>query len=290
VDGDQRTGSAVVGRGLRKSYEQAGGRLQVLDGVDVEVGRGEFVATMGPSGSGKSTLLHLLGGLDVADEGEVELDGQALSQLSDDGRARLRAERVGIVYQFFNLIPVLTAAENVALPALIGRVGPDRYRPRVDALLELVGLGPHADQLPSELSGGQQQRVAIARALFYDPAVVLADEPTGNLDLETGAAILDLFLRARAELDQALFMVTHDPRSAACADRVLLLRDGRVADHLDLRALPPGSPERTRRVLGLLSAAPGSLASVDGHHEPASERGAFRTRRRRAAPLRARSS
>ena len=243
----------MVGRGLTKSYEQAGERLQVLDGVDVEVGRGEFVSVMGPSGSGKSTLLHLLGGLDVPDAGTVELDGSPLSTLSDDERTRLRQDRIGIVYQFFNLVPVLSARENVALPAVIAGKRPAAYRARTDELLDLVGLAGHADKLPSQLSGGQQQRVAVARALFAEPAVVLADEPTGNLDLDTGAEILELFVRARAELGQALLMVTHDPRSAACGDRVLLLRDGRVVDTLDLRPLPADVAVRTDAVLALLA-------------------------------------
>jgi putative ABC transport system ATP-binding protein len=260
-------GWAVVGRGLTKSYEQAGARLQVLDGVDIEVGHGEFVSVMGPSGSGKSTLLHLLGGLDVPDAGTVELAGSPLSQLSDDDRTRLRQRRIGIVYQFFNLVPVLTARENVALPAVIAGQKPGAYGARTSELLELVGLGGHADKLPSQLSGGQQQRVAVARALFAEPAVVLADEPTGNLDLDTGAEILELFVLARAELGQSLLMVTHDPRSAACGDRVLVLRDGRVADRLDLRALPATAEVRTDAVLALLrggaaaTPAPTSLAA-----------------------------
>ena len=263
----------VVGRGLVKSYEQAGARLQVLDGVDVDVGRGEFVSVMGPSGSGKSTLLHLLGGLDVPDAGSVELDGTPLSEMPDDDRTQLRQERIGIVYQFFNLVPVLTARENVALPAVIAGKGPATYGPRTDDLLELVGLADHADKLPSQLSGGQQQRVAVARALFAEPAVVLADEPTGNLDLDTGAEVLELFVQARAELGQALLMVTHDPRSAACGDRVLLLRDGRVVDALDLSALPADPASRTSAVLALLG----------GRSDGAPPRPA----RRRRAPLRA---
>ena len=263
----------VVGRGLVKSYDQAGARLQVLDGVDVEVGRGEFVSVMGPSGSGKSTLLHLLGGLDVPDAGSVEVDGAPLSEMADDDRTRLRQEHIGIVYQFFNLVPVLTARENIALPAVIAGNGRATYGPRTDDLLELVGLAGHADKLPSQLSGGQQQRVAVARALFAEPAVVLADEPTGNLDLDTGAEVLQLFVRARAELGQALLMVTHDPRSAACGDRVLLLRDGRVVDTLDLRVLPTDPVTRTNSVLDLLG------GRADG--APA------RSMRRRRTPLQA---
>lgn len=278
-------GAVVVGRGLTKSYEQAGQRLQVLAGVDVSIGRGELVSVMGPSGSGKSTLLHLLGGLDVPDAGSVELDGTVLSTMSDDDRTRVRQDRIGIVYQFFNLIPVLTARENVALPAVIAGRRPADHRARTGELLELVGLADHGDKLPSQLSGGQQQRVAVARALFAEPAVVLADEPTGNLDLETGAEILGLFVRARDELGQAMLMVTHDPRSAACGDRVLVLRDGRLADSLELRDLPADGT-RTDAVLALLAgqARPGAAATVG----LPSSNGAIPAARRRRAPLRAR--
>ena len=274
---------AVAGRGLRKSYMQAGEPVQVLDGVDVSVARGEFVSVMGPSGSGKSTMLHLLGGLDVPDGGEVVLDGEALSALSDDQRTTIRAERVGIVYQSFNLVPVLTAAENVALPAVIAGHSPNRYGRRTAELLELVGLQAHGDKLPSQLSGGQQQRVAIARALFAEPAIVLADEPTGNLDIETGAEILRLLDAARRELGQSLLMVTHDPRCAARGDRVLLLRGGVVADQLtfgpsgsdpDTRA---GQSERTEAVLGLLG----------GRHEPSPNGAQPSSPSRRRQPLRA---
>ena len=277
----------MVGRGLTKGYEQAGTRLQVLDGVDIEVAGGEFVSVMGPSGSGKSTLLHLLGGLDVPDAGTVELAGAPLSSLSDDERTALRQERIGIVYQFFNLVPVLTARENVALPAVIAGRRPQDYRSRADELLDLVGLGGHADKLPSQMSGGQQQRIAVARALFAEPTLLLADEPTGNLDLDTGAEILALLVRARAELGQALLMVTHDPRSAACGDRVLLLRDGRVVDALDLRSLADDASVRTAAVLALLAGRP------TAHGQPTPDGGGPRSvagrpaGTRRRAPLRA---
>lgn len=255
--------AAVTGRGLTKSYEQAGQRLRVLDGVDIDIASGEFVSVMGPSGSGKSTLLHLLGGLDVPDAGSVELAGRSLSGLSDDDRTRIRIDQIGIVYQFFNLVPVLTAAENVALPAVIAGSRPDAHRARTDALLDLVGLAGKGDELPSHLSGGEQQRVAVARALFHEPALVLADEPTGNLDMETGAEILELFVRARRELGQSMFMVTHDPRSAACGDRVLLLRDGCIVAHLDLRSLDDDPAARQRAVLDLLSTGPAPRAAAD---------------------------
>lgn len=281
---------AVRGTALRKSYEQAGSRLDVLRGVDLEIAEGEFVSVMGPSGSGKSTLLHLLGGLDVADAGEVEIGGSPLSGLSDDERTRLRADRIGVVYQFFNLVPVLTAAENIALPAVIAGSKPSEHRSRTTELLALVGLASEGDKLPSQLSGGQQQRVAIARALFAEPALVLADEPTGNLDMETGAEILALFVRAREELGQSLLMVTHDPRSAACGDRVLLLRDGVVSRELDLRNHDPNPAVRTAAVLSLLSAnsvAPDSVAPNGAGLTPPTSSDGVRRPRRRRAPLQA---
>ena len=282
---------AVAGRGLEKSYVQGGESVNVLGGVDITVGRGEFVSVMGPSGSGKSTLLHLLGGLDVPDAGEVVLDGRPLSEMGDDERTRLRADHVGIVYQFFNLVPVLTAAENVALPAVIAGQHPSAYRSRTDDLLDLVGLAGHGDKLPSQLSGGQQQRVAVARALFAEPAVVLADEPTGNLDVETGAEILDLLGRARRELGQSLLLVTHDPRSAAHGDRVMLLRGGVVADQLTFGPSAGTGDDLVTRTEAVLDLFGGrrhhqepSVATVNG----ASRSGATADRRaRRRAPLRA---
>ena len=282
---------AVAGRGLTKSYVQGGEAIQVLGGVDITVGHGEWVSVMGPSGSGKSTLLHLLGGLDVPDAGEVVLDGRPLSQMTDDERTRLRAEHVGIVYQFFNLVPVLTATENVALPAVIAGRHPSAYRSRTAELLDLVGLSDHADKLPSQLSGGQQQRLAVARALFAEPAVVLADEPTGNLDVETGAEILDLLGRARRELGQSLLLVTHDPRSAAHGDRVLLLRGGLVADQLTFgpsAGVVDDLASRTEAVLDLFGGRrhhpQPSVVAGNGHGRTGS---AEERRARRRVPLRA---
>jgi len=224
----------VAARDVVKEYEQGGERQTVLRGVSLEVEAGRFVAIMGPSGSGKSTLLHLLGGLDTPDSGNVEIAGQPLSRMKDDARTELRRRQVGIVYQFFNLVPVLTAAENIALPAVIAGKRETDYRARLDSVIELVGLGEHRDKQPSQLSGGQQQRAAIARALFIEPAVLLADEPTGNLDLASGAEVLGLFLEAQRSLGQTIVMVTHDPRSAGYADDVRLLRDGQVHGELDI--------------------------------------------------------
>ncbi len=224
----------LAARQVVKDYPQGDGVQRVLDHVTLEVGTGELVAIMGPSGSGKSTLLHLLGGLDTPDSGEVELDGTTLSSLSDDARTRLRRQRIGIVYQAFNLVPVLTVAENIALPAVIAGRPAITYRSTLDDVLELVGLGPHRDKQPSQLSGGQQQRAAIGRALFTSPTVLLADEPTGNLDLASGADVLELFLAAQRAMDQTIVIVTHDPRIAGHAERVHLLRDGAMRAELDV--------------------------------------------------------
>jgi putative ABC transport system ATP-binding protein len=228
------SGAVLEARRLLKSYRQGDDEHRVLDGVDLAVDRGRFVSVMGPSGSGKSTLLHLLGGLDEPDDGDVLLEGESLRGCSDDERTRLRRHRVGIVYQFFNLVPVLTVAENVALPAVIAGRNRRAYRQRLDEILELVGLADHRGKQPSQLSGGQQQRTAIARALFAEPTVLLADEPTGNLDMHSGAEILQLFVHAQQQLGQTIVMVTHDPRGAAHGDEVVLLRSGTVAARLDV--------------------------------------------------------
>jgi len=246
-----------------KEYEQGGERQRVLDGLSLEVQAGQFVAVMGPSGSGKSTLLHLLGGLDTPDAGEVEVDGQTLSAMRDDARTQLRREQIGIVYQFFNLVPVLTAAENVALPAVIAGEREAGYRERLDVVLELVDLTEHRDKQPSQLSGGQQQRAAIARALFIEPAVLLADEPTGNLDLASGAEVLSLFLEAQQTLGQTVVMVTHDPRSAGYADRVLLLRDGQVRGDLDVTSRCRGTARTDRTHEGRTKAVLRWLEDLD---------------------------
>jgi putative ABC transport system ATP-binding protein len=201
---------------------------------------------MGPSGSGKSTLLHLLGGLDTPDGGDVLVDGQSLATMSDDDRTRLRRNQIGIVYQFFNLVPVLTVEENVALPAVISGLAPSAYQAKLDDVIGLVGMADHKHKQPAQLSGGQQQRAAIARALFIEPTVLLADEPTGNVDMRTGHEILTLFADAQRELGQTIVMVTHDPRSAGFADEVLLLRDGTVASTLDVAGACRGGAKTTR--------------------------------------------
>jgi putative ABC transport system ATP-binding protein len=214
--------------GLRKQYQMGEVTVDALRGVDFTVERGEFVAIMGPSGSGKSTLLHLLGGLDIASDGDVTLAGKRLAHLSDDEVTIVRRRQVGFIFQFFNLLPTLTAAENVALPLLIDGRAIDEYNARINELLDLVGLSDRRDHRPDQLSGGQQQRVAIARALVTDPAIVLADEPTGNLDSQSGTEVLQLLRRACDEQEQTIIMVTHDPRAAEFSDRVVRLRDGLI--------------------------------------------------------------
>jgi putative ABC transport system ATP-binding protein len=217
---------------VTKEYRMGEVSVTALDGVDFEVQQGEFVAIMGPSGSGKSTLLHLLGGLDAPTSGEVILAGQPLSRLSDDEITRVRRQKVGFIFQFYNLLPTLSAAENVALPLLIDGKPAGAQREHITELLALVGLGDRAGHRPDQLSGGQQQRVAIARAFANRPEIVLADEPTGNLDSRSGTAILELLQRTCRELSATIAMVTHDPRAASYAGRVVFLKDGRIVHHL----------------------------------------------------------
>jgi putative ABC transport system ATP-binding protein len=220
--------STLEARALRKQYELGEHTVDALAGVDFTVEKGEFVAIMGPSGSGKSTLLHLLGGLDKPSDGEVNLAGRRLSILNDNEATLVRRHNVGFVFQFFNLLPTLTAEENVALPLIIDGQSLRKHRAHIDAMLELVGLADRARHRPDQLSGGEQQRVSIARALVTEPAIVLADEPTGNLDSKTGMAIMDLLRRSCDELGQTIVVVTHDPRAAAYADRVVFLGDGLI--------------------------------------------------------------
>ena len=205
---------------------------------------------MGPSGSGKSTLLHLLGGLDSPTSGDVVLEGKPLSGLSDKEVTLARRGTVGFVFQFFNLVPVLTVAENIALPLVIAGRSPDSYRERLAEVLEQVGLTDVADKLPSQVSGGQHQRTAIARAIFPSPAVVLADEPTGNLDTRTGHQILQLLKDLQTTHGQTIVIVTHDPRAAAFGEEVIYLEDGRVRSNLALKAR--GGEQRASSVLAWL--------------------------------------
>lgn len=232
---------------LTKTYYLGDITVQALNGVDFTVQQGEFVAVMGPSGSGKSTLLHLLGGLDRATSGDILLDKRRLSTLEDDAITIMRRREIGFIFQFFNLMPTLTARENIALPLLLDGKQATQYAKHIDALLDLVGLTHRQHHKPSQLSGGQQQRVAIARALVTEPKLILADEPTGNLDSESGTAILQLLRRACDEKGRTIIMVTHDKRAAAIADRVIFLRDGQIIRNLDLE-LVDGDKTRTQEI------------------------------------------
>ncbi len=227
--------SAILeARDLVKRYPLAGGEVEALRGVSLSVAPGEFVAIMGASGSGKTTLLHLLGGLDRPTSGEVVIDGVVVSGLDDEAATLTRRQKTGFVFQFFNLLPILSVAENVALPFLIAGDGLAQHRGRVDELLSMVGLGGRAGHRPDQLSGGEQQRVALARALATAPAILLADEPTGNLDYTTGSEILGLLWDSCDRLGQTIVLVTHEARAAAYADRVLVVRDGSVRDEIAL--------------------------------------------------------
>jgi len=218
----------LIARKLTKTYSMGEHAVQALAGIDFCVAKGDFVAIMGPSGSGKSTLLHILGGLDKPSGGELILAGKSLATMSDDQITLTRRHSVGFVFQFFNLLPTLSAEENVALPLIIDGQDARKYQERILYLMGLVGLGDRRSHKPDQLSGGEQQRVSIARALVTDPAIVLADEPTGNLDSKTGRAIMELLRRSCDELGQTIVMVTHDPRAAIYADRTVFLRDGLV--------------------------------------------------------------
>jgi len=219
-------------RQIRKQYRMGEHQVDALAGIELQVEKGEFMAIMGPSGSGKSTLLHLLGGLDVPTEGNIILAGQSLDRLSEKKATLVRRHNVGFVFQFFNLLPMLSAEENILLPVIIDGKDPRKYKDRLDSLLELVNLMDRRHHKPDQLSGGEQQRVAIARALITQPAILLADEPTGNLDSKTGTAIMELLRRSCEELEQTVIVVTHDARAAAYAQRVIFLRDGLVVKEL----------------------------------------------------------
>src|SRR3954465_6377758 len=230
---------AVRARGLVKSFGEGRAARRVLDGADLEVAPGEVVAILGRSGSGKSTLLHLLGGLDRAEAGVIELDGEPVTGASERAPSARRRRRIGFVFQFFHLLPELSGEANVLLAARVRGAHPDAAR-RARALVDRLGLRPVAESLPHQLSGGEQQRFAIARALVNDPAVLLADEPTGNLDVQAGAEVLRL-LRAGADEGRAVVMVTHEASASAIADRVLTLRDGLLVE--------AGGPRHPRRPL-----------------------------------------
>jgi putative ABC transport system ATP-binding protein len=222
--------TAVSAVGLGKVYGEGETSVTALDGVDVRFLQGQFTAIMGPSGSGKSTLLHCLAGLDTPTSGRVVIGGADLTSMDDDQRTRVRRDRIGFVFQAYNLIPTLNALENITLPMDVAGREPDREL--LAAVIDVVGLNDRLRHRPVELSGGQQQRVACARALASRPQVVFADEPTGNLDSASGAELLGFLRRAADEIGQTIVMVTHDPTAASYADRVLFLADGRLVDEL----------------------------------------------------------
>jgi putative ABC transport system ATP-binding protein len=253
--GDAPERQVLQARDLRRQYPLGQRFVNALQGVSLSVERGEFVAVMGPSGSGKSTLLHLLGGLDAPTDGEVTLGDRPLAHLSDDEITLVRRRQVGFVFQFYNLLPALTAAENVALPLLLDGQKPEACQTRVDELLALVGLADRRDHRPGQLSGGEQQRVAIARAFVQNPQIVLADEPTGNLDSRSGTQVLELLQRACKEREVSVVVVTHDPRAAAYADRVVFLRDGTVVRQWrPAPSVPLDAPERVGTIAEIVAA------------------------------------
>jgi putative ABC transport system ATP-binding protein len=222
--------SLIQAENLTKVYGKGETTVTALDHVHLGVDARELVAVMGPSGCGKSTLLHLLGGLDRPTEGHVIIDGQPLDNLSDEALTKLRRQKIGFVFQFYNLIPVLNATENAALPILLDGVRPAKAKAKAREWLQKVGLGDRLNSRPDQLSGGQQQRVAIARALVAEPKLVLADEPTGNLDSRASDEIAALLRQVADEWGRAVVMVTHDPRIASYADRILFLKDGAIVD------------------------------------------------------------
>jgi putative ABC transport system ATP-binding protein len=248
VDVAEKAPSAVVAaRDITRRYGEGDTAVAALCGVSIDVQQGKLTAVMGPSGSGKSTLMHILAALDRPTSGSVWIAGTKLGDLSDTEITKIRREHIGFVFQFFNLLPMLTAEENVLLPLTIAGEKPDPAWK--EELLETVGLEDRADHRPAELSGGQQQRVAVARALISKPTVVFADEPTGNLDSKTGAEILELLRQSVEEMGQTTVMVTHDPRAAAIADRILFLADGSI-----VRELPRSEPAEVLAAMEALAA------------------------------------
>jgi putative ABC transport system ATP-binding protein len=219
-----------------KVYKRGKTEVRALNGVSLTVPRGQFLSVMGSSGSGKSTMLNLLGALDVPTSGALRIDGKEISRFPDDELSRFRRDRLGFIFQFFNLLPTLTAVENVILPELLAGKARDALEPKAIALLEQFGLKGRSTHRPDELSGGEMQRVAVARALLSEPALLLADEPTGNLDSKTGTEVLRLIREATRERQLTVVMVTHDPRAAEVGDRLVRLADGNIVGDEAVRA------------------------------------------------------
>lgn len=226
-----KTENAVAARGLTKTYGHDSTRVEALRNVTVSFERSRFTAIMGPSGSGKSTLMHCLAGLDTADSGEIVIGGKNLLELSDDQLTEMRREQIGFVFQSFNLVPTISAKDNILLP--LSLAGKKHDRDWFNTVIQALGLRDRLNHKPHELSGGQQQRVAVARALLTRPEVVFGDEPTGNLDSRTGAEVLSLMRTSTREMGQTIIMVTHDPAAASYADTVLLMKDGSIVGQLD---------------------------------------------------------
>ena len=233
IDGKEHGDSLIRVRNLNKIYHRGGETIEVLQGLNLDVERGEFVAFMGPSGSGKTTLLNLLGGLDIPTKGTVTVDGDEITSMSGRNLAAWRARHVGFIFQMYNLIPVLTAFGNVELPLLLTKLSKIQRRQHVETALELVGLGDRIKHYPRQLSGGQEQRVAIARAIVTDPTFLLCDEPTGDLDRKAAEEILDLLTQLESEHGKTILMVTHDPLAAERADVVLHLDKGVLVEAAD---------------------------------------------------------
>ena len=241
------TAAAIETHDLHMHYGEGRTEVRALDGVDLTIEQGEMVAIMGPSGSGKSTLLHIVGALESPTSGTIAVGGVRYEGLEDRQLTELRRDHIGFVFQFFNLLPSLTAEENVTLPAVIAKRHDPAIRERARTLIERVGLADRMDHVPAELSGGQQQRVSIARALLLSPELVLADEPTGNLDSKSGREVLRVLRELNEEEGHTIVMVTHDPAAAATADRIVFLRDGKIAGEI-----PGGSAADAAEYLGSL--------------------------------------
>ncbi|MBI2711558.1 MAG: ABC transporter ATP-binding protein [Bdellovibrio sp.] len=219
-------------KGLKKVFTRGEESVEALRGVSLSVERGEFISIMGPSGSGKSTLLHLIGGLDRPSAGSISISGQSIETFTDQNLSVFRRRKLGFIFQFFNLLPTLSALENVALPLLLDGQSLGQVQPKAKELLERIGMGKRIHHLPDQLSGGEMQRVAIARALVTDPLLILADEPTGNLDSKTGATVLQILSELSTEKSNTILMVTHDAKAASFGKRVISLRDGQIEKDL----------------------------------------------------------
>lgn len=242
----------IQAENLTKVYGVGDMAIMALDHIQLTVNPGEFVAVMGPSGCGKSTLLHLLGGLDRPTEGNVSINGETLARLKDDAVTQLRRRKIGFVFQFFNLIPILSSIENASLPLLLDGSNPAGAKEKATAWLTRVGLAHRLNSRPDQLSAGQQQRVAIARALITDPVLVLADEPTGNLDTKSSDEIAGLLRQVAKEWGRAVLMVTHDPRIAAYADRIIFLKDGKIVNETQLESRRTDNAETVSQIMATI--------------------------------------